>query len=193
MAESLHEVDGRLIWPWWAIMDDLQRAGLEGLNIDPFSVTPHDCGGEWREVRFGFSWRIGQQVVLMMDRYEPAIVDALAAVVEYHPFCRCLRKGAVSIIWAKKAPEAAYVLVQLDKDNSEVIRLDGANLTGLDWYVGHFGLIDQDAEDFRRLAPLFLGAGGNPPSVEGVSRKALDALVDFMSELNAGAPPAEVG
>ena len=62
MAETLEDACtpiGAKKWHWDNVQRDLvQQGGLEDndVTINPLSVSPHGCGGEFRGNRFAISW-----------------------------------------------------------------------------------------------------------------------------------------
>lgn len=124
MAESIAPgcSDGQAKWHWHSVMHDLaEQGGLEGVTIDPLSVTDHLCGGTTRMgTKFAITWIHDTFLLLSMSQDEDALVEAFARVVEYRPFCRyiCKESGLLTFEWDKQDPEGRFARLQQDRQPS---------------------------------------------------------------------------
>ena len=112
MAETL-DLDGR--WLWYHIMNDLAtKGGFGGVIIDPLSLVAHSCGGETRSgTLFCITWMKDLFLMVSLNRPEQPLIDALADVVEYRPFCKYISEvGLLTFEWDKKDPEGRFAELQ---------------------------------------------------------------------------------
>lgn len=128
MVETLEDACtpvGAKKWHWYNIERDLVgQGGLErgDIKIDPFSVTDHNCGGEYRGNRFAITWVPDTFLLVSAKEYIPQLIGAFAKVVEYKPFARYRKDGLVTTEWDKVDPEGRYKKLQ-EKGELELTRL----------------------------------------------------------------------
>jgi len=123
MSETLKDACipiGTKKWPWYNIKKDLVRQGglqKEELIIDPFSVTPYGCGGEYKGNPFYFTW-VKDRFLLVSakedNRAYEELIEAFAKVVDYQPFAKYIEpsSGLVTTEWDKIDPEGRYKKLQ---------------------------------------------------------------------------------
>jgi hypothetical protein len=123
------------IWTWAAIMMDLkEQGGLEEVYVDPFSVQPHFCAGEYNRKVFTVSWSFKRLLMVSMkvEEYAPELIEAFSKVVEYRPFCKYLEKAGgkipmVTVEWAKNDAEARFAELQEKEARGEIEKLERVN------------------------------------------------------------------
>jgi len=114
-------------WMWYDVMHDLEKAGLEGVIINPLTVDPSGfCAGEIGGERFCLSW--GKDMFLMVSMLKDngvfeRVRNAFSKVVEYNPFCRYQEEsGLITYEWDKRDPDGRYAeLEREEKINLERI------------------------------------------------------------------------
>ena len=104
-------------WHWYNVQRDLVEQG--GLNdkelmINPFSVTEHGCGGEYKGNPFYITWVKDKFLLVTAKKYSQELIDAFAKVVEYKPFVRYKEpeSGMITTEWDKVDPEGRYQELQ---------------------------------------------------------------------------------
>lgn len=107
MSETIQQDHGGVAkWLWYDIMSDLRQQGkLDGVTINPLTVTAHGCGGEYQGNHFVLTWVHNHFLLITMSYYSQPLVDAFAKVVEYQPFCRYEEEGGlITVEWDKDDP-----------------------------------------------------------------------------------------
>lgn len=117
MAETIQNgCGGEAKWHWYNVMKDLRvQGGLDGVVIDPLSVSAHGCGGKTKKgTKFYITWMPDILLLVSMSQEEQELIDAFAKVVEYRPFCRYISKesGLLTFEWDKKNPNGRLAELQ---------------------------------------------------------------------------------
>ena len=120
------------IWTWAAIMADLEeQGGLKNVVIDPFSVQPHFCAGQYDGRLFTVSWALQELLMVSMkpECYSLELIEAFTKVVEYRPCCKYLEKagGMTTVEWAKNDAEARFAELQEKEVRGEIEKLERIN------------------------------------------------------------------
>lgn len=103
-------------WTWSNVMADLENQGhVGGVTIDPLSVTPNGCGGEYLGNKFYITWIKDTFLLLSMQKPSDILVKGFAKVVEYEPFCMYTEKGGLKTVeWDKIDPEGRFGALQAE-------------------------------------------------------------------------------
>jgi len=119
MAETIEiGCDGTKKWMWFNVANDLEKqGGLTEVLIDPLSVCASGCGGEHEKNHFYITWIHDLFLLVTMQTFSQALVDAFSKVVEYNHFVDTL----VKVIW-KLSSGTKKILTQ-DLPNSKTILL----------------------------------------------------------------------
>ena len=56
MESLLESCEGGLKWHWYSVMDDLRKAGLEDVIIEPIPLGPNCFPGTYKQKMFVHSW-----------------------------------------------------------------------------------------------------------------------------------------
>jgi len=126
MAETIEiGCDGTKKWMWFNVANDLEKqGGLTEVLIDPLSVCASGCGGEHEKNHFYITWIHDLFLLVTMQTFSQALVDAFSKVVEYRPFCRYTSKGNLETIeWDKKDPDSRFAELQNDSTVKNLVRL----------------------------------------------------------------------
>lgn len=111
MAETIQNLHGSPKWHWYNIMEDLKvQGGLEGVVIEPSTVSTFGCGGYTQAgTRFGITWVHDRFMLLSLNQDEPELVKAFSKVLEYQPFCKYVNtKGLLTYEWDRQDPVGRY-------------------------------------------------------------------------------------
>lgn len=118
MVETLttHLPGDRPKWTWFNVMADLRDQGhVDGAIIDPLTVTPAGCGGEYQKNKFYISWVKNTFLMLSMQHHSDPLVNGFARVVEYEPFCRYTEEnGLITVEWDKIDPEERFKVLETE-------------------------------------------------------------------------------
>jgi hypothetical protein len=118
MGETLtvHVPGDQPKWTWFNVMEDLKVQGhLEGVSINPLSVSPEGCGGEYQGNKFYITWIKDIFLLLTMQEHSDALVKGFAKVVEYEPFCQYTEEdGLITVEWDKIDPVGRFVTLQAE-------------------------------------------------------------------------------
>lgn len=116
MAETIEiRCDGVAKWHWFNIRDDLVNSGhvdRDLLVVDPFSMRPNSCSGQYDGMVFQFTWVHNAFVLLSMSRDVPELVDALTAVLEYKPFVSYMKDDYITYEWDKENPAGRLEVIR---------------------------------------------------------------------------------
>lgn len=106
------DCDGRMIWPWYNVESDLNKAlGDKSVSVDPSSVGPNGCGGTYKGDNKWFKgWRKNEFLRVSMQQYEQRLVDAFSKVVGYRPFCKYIdpHSRTIEVEWVKNDPNGRF-------------------------------------------------------------------------------------
>lgn len=112
MGETLtvHSPGEEPKWLWANVMADLRDQGhVDGVFINPLSVTPDGCGGEYQGNKFYITWMKDTFLLLSMKDYSDDLVRGFARVLEYEPFCRYTEEnGLPTVEWDKINPNGRF-------------------------------------------------------------------------------------
>ena len=111
------ESDGRKIWHWPDIKNDLvKQGGLEAkeITIDSHSVEDHRYSGSYKSNVFHVNWAKDVLLIIAMEKFDQALINAFTKVVEYKPFCRYTSKesGLITFEWNKKVSKQRFAILQ---------------------------------------------------------------------------------
>lgn len=92
---TIHRPGEPAKWTWFNVQHDLEvQGGLARENgapvvmVDPLSVGPNSCGGEYNGNRFAITWMHDAFLLLSMADHSDELVGAFSRVLGYEPFCR---------------------------------------------------------------------------------------------------------
>ncbi len=110
METLLASCSGGFKWHWYSIMEDLHRAGLKSVVIQPFPLGPNCFPGSYKGKNFIVSWAKDTLLMVSMKEKEypgatlRELVDGFSKVVEYRPFCKYRFNGLATVEWDKHDP-----------------------------------------------------------------------------------------
>lgn len=119
MAETLTEGT----WRWAEMIEDLERAGLNGVLINPSSLSDDGCsiGGQTKDgIKFLTTWIKDCFLLISMTKKDQAIIDAFSKVVEYKPFAEyySVKSGLYTVEWDKKNPKSRFKELQQKREKN---------------------------------------------------------------------------
>lgn len=111
------ESDGSKVWYRPDIKNDLVEQGkLEAkeITIDPHSVEDHRYSGSYKGNVFHVNWEKDVLLIISMEKFNQALINAFTKVVEYKPFCRYISKksGLITFEWNKKVSKQRFAILQ---------------------------------------------------------------------------------
>ena len=113
-------------WLWTDMVDDLRKAGLEEVDIDPSTISEdyHTVGGRTKDgIYFVVTWMKDRFLLVSMTKKSQAITDAFSKVVEYKPFAEYISvKGLYTVEWDRTDPKGRFKKLQ-DKGEKNLKRI----------------------------------------------------------------------